>query len=155
MVSLRNVDLLLVFDPATRRIKWSKTGPFLRQHDPDFLPNGRISVFDNRSGGPDAGAFGPSRIVETDPNTGRSVTTYGDRADEHFYTDKMGDHQLLPNGNTLITATMAGWVFEVTPERKIVWSYVNRWKDDSVAWIASATRYPPEYSSPMQQKDCP
>jgi hypothetical protein len=155
MVSLRNVNLVLVIDPATRRIKWSKTGPFLRQHDPDFMPNGRISVFDNRSDGSEPGAFGTSRIVETDPNNGWSVTTYGDRPDERFYTEKMGDHQLLPNGNTLITATLAGWVFEVTPERKIVWSYVNRWRDDSAAWISSATRYPLEFLAQVQQGDCP
>src|SRR5215213_8196601 len=91
LVSLRNMDLLLVIDPTTLRIKWSQTGPFLRQHDPDFLPNGRISVFDNRSGGSEPAAFGTSRIIETDPNTGRSVTTYGDRPNERFYTEKMGD----------------------------------------------------------------
>ena len=48
LVSLRNLDLLMVMSPVTGQIKWTRTGPFLRQHDPDFLPTGQISVFDNR-----------------------------------------------------------------------------------------------------------
>jgi hypothetical protein len=32
-------------------VKWSQTGPWLRQHDPDFLSDGRILVYDNRDDG--------------------------------------------------------------------------------------------------------
>jgi hypothetical protein len=38
LVSLRNLNLLLVVDPGTGRVKWKRSGSFLRQHDPDFLP---------------------------------------------------------------------------------------------------------------------
>jgi hypothetical protein len=37
----------------------------------------------------------------------------------------MGSAQRLPNGNTLITESAFGRVFEVTKEGEIVWDYVN------------------------------
>jgi hypothetical protein len=57
LLSLRNLDTLVVADGRTWRIKWAMTGPFLGQHDPDFLPNGHLMVFDNRGTG-DRPAFG-------------------------------------------------------------------------------------------------
>ena len=145
LISLRNLDALLVLDPATKRIKWSMTGPYLRQHDPDFLPSGRISVFDNRRAGKNSESRGASRIVEVDPRTGSAVTTLGDRLGPRFYTETMGDHRLLPNGNTLITESSAGHAFEVTPDGQVVWAFVNRWDKDHVALIGRATRYPENY----------
>ena len=58
------------------------TGLFLGQHDPDFLPNGHLMVFDN------AGRRRPvagrrSRIVEIDPATRAVVWSY-DGGDEPF-----------------------------------------------------------------------
>jgi hypothetical protein len=44
LLSLRNLNTLLVADQRTWRVKWAMTGPFLGQHDPDFLPNERGSV---------------------------------------------------------------------------------------------------------------
>ena len=66
LVSMRNINAIAVLDGTTLLVKWWRTGPFLRQHDPDFLPNGHILVFDNRLGGRDR-RFGESRIVEIDP----------------------------------------------------------------------------------------
>lgn len=154
LVSLRNVNLLLVLSPESGQIKWSMTGPYLRQHDPDFLPTGRISVFDNRRDGGDGKIFGGSRILDLDPITGQVVTIYGGRDGEQFFAETMGDHQRLPNGNILITESGAGHAFEVTTEGEVVWSFVNRWDNDSVALIGGATRYPEHYMSSMKQEDC-
>jgi Arylsulfotransferase (ASST) len=154
LVSVRNLNLLLVLCPDTHQIKWSMTGPYLRQHDPDFLRTGRISVFDNRrdrSGGND---FGGSRILELDPSTGKVITIYGDHDDEQFYTETMGDHAYLPNGNILITESEAGRAFEVTVDGEIVWSFVNRWDEESVALISRATRYPEGYMASAEQEKC-
>lgn len=154
LVSLRNVNLLLVMSPKSKQIKWAMTGPYLRQHDPDFLPNGRISVFDNRRDGGNGKIFGGSRILELDPITGTVVTVYGEGGDEQFFTETMGDHQRLPNGNFLITESEAGHAFEVTADGDVVWSFVNRWDDDSVALIGRATRYPEGYMASMEQEAC-
>jgi hypothetical protein len=154
LLSLRNLNLLLVVDPETLQIKWSMTGPFVRQHDPDFLPTGRISVFDNRRDSGRGELLGGSLILELDPQTHRVETVYGARAGEFFYTETMGDHQRLPNGNILVTESQAGHAFEVTPEGRQVWSYINRWDASSVAQIERATRYPEGYLAPIQKEDC-
>jgi Arylsulfotransferase (ASST) len=59
----------------------------------------------------------------------------------------MGKQQYLPNGNLLITESQAGRAFEMTAGGDIVWTYINRWDEDEVAWISEATRYPPEYAA--------
>ena len=146
MVSLRNLNLILVIDPGTETIKWSRTGPYLRQHDPDFLPDGRILVFDNRMDNADGAVFGGSRILAMDPATQDVSVRYEGNGDPIFYTDIMGKHQRLPGGNVLITESQAGRAFEVAQNGEIEWEYINRWDEDEVAWISEATRYPEKYA---------
>lgn len=154
LLSLRNLNLLLVVDPDTAVVKWWMVGPYLRQHDPDFLPNGRISVFDNRRDGAGGQALGGSRILEIDPATREISVVYGDREDQRFYTETMGEHQHLPNGNVLITESEAGRAFEVAPSGEIVWSYVNRWDEESAALIGRAVRYPASYAESIEAESC-
>ena len=150
LVSLRNLNLLMVLDGETTLVKWAQTGPWLRQHEPHFQPNGRIRVFDNRplerfdhaaSGGP---SFS-SRILEVDPASGQVNVLLEGTKDMPFYSGTLGKHQLLPNGNLLIIEPMSGRAFEVTPERQIVWEFINRFDERRVAIMEQATRYPPEY----------
>jgi hypothetical protein len=152
MASIRNLNWIVVIDPDTEQIKWSQVGPFLRQHDPDFLDNGRIVVFDNRTDVADGAALGGSRILELDPVTRKVSTLYQSDARNFFYTGALGKQQLLPNRNILITEAQPGRAFEVTPEGEIVWSYINRWDDDEVAWIEEATRYPMHYAAFAKEK---
>ena len=154
LLSLRNLNLLMVIDQGTRRIKWTRTGPFLRQHDPDFLPTGRIAVYDNRRDGSGSNQFGGNRILVIDPASESVKTLYGARTGEHFYTDAMGEQQPLQNGNLLISESERGHAFEVDPDGRIVWSYVNRWTDGSVGKISQATRYPADYLSQSLKEPC-
>lgn len=127
LLSLRNVNTILVVDGDDFRPKWSMTGPFLHQHDPDFLPNGHIAVFDNRLTGP-VPRLGWSRVLEINPRDGnRIVWTYEGSDDDPFYTEVGGKVEWLPNGNLLVTEPQGGRIFEVTREAapRIVWEYVN------------------------------
>ncbi|MEM6825673.1 MAG: arylsulfotransferase family protein, partial [Pseudomonadota bacterium] len=47
LISLRQYNLIAVIDPKLWRVRWHQTGPWVRQHDPEFLPDGTIAVFDN------------------------------------------------------------------------------------------------------------
>lgn len=153
MISLRNLDAILILDPVTETIKWSMVGPYLRQHDPDFMPNGRIAVFDNRRDNADGRILHGSRILDIDPVT-REVTTYYDGGSgDVFFANIMGEHQRLANGNGLITETERGRAFEVTPQGEVVWTYINRWDEDQVAVIFRATRYPALYAD-FPRKAC-
>ncbi len=46
-----------------------------------------------------------------------------------FYSWFISGAQRLPNGNTLINSGANGIVFEVTPEKEIVWKFVNPFKN--------------------------
>lgn len=144
LLSSRHFNQLWVLDGRSHRLKWWLVGPTIGQHDPDFQPDGTITVFDNRPGG---SRLGGSRIVRIDPRARTQETVYASDAKNSFFSPYRGKHQLLENGNILITETDAGRAFEVTKEGTVVWSFINGWDDHRVGWIMSATRYPPEYAS--------
>lgn len=158
LISLRVPSTIMVLDPKTGLIKWTARGPWFGQHDPHFLPNGRISVYDNRDlynhdaksrGVPDRA----SRILQLDPSTGKVDTFYEGTLEHPYFTDAIGKHQYQPNGNLLITESWRGRVFEVTPEGKKVWEFVNRYDENRAALIEWALRYPTSYAD--FPKDCP
>jgi hypothetical protein len=146
MVSLRNLNLVMVIDPVSEVVRWSQTGPWIRQHDPDFLPDGRIMVFDNRRDDRDGRTFGGSRILAIDPATREVQTIYEGSDNETFFTDTKGQQQPLPNGNVLIIEAKRGRVFEVAPDSRIVWSYISPFDQDHVAQVSDAIRYPEGYA---------
>ncbi len=47
MISLRHRNTVLIYRPKTNKIIWLKTGPWLAQHDCDFIDNKTIMVFGN------------------------------------------------------------------------------------------------------------
>ena len=136
LVSSRQLNLLIVFDPSTLETRWWQSGPWLRQHDPDILPGGRLSLFNNNTG------LGPSTIMAVDLLTRRTNVLYPPEDGAPFFSAAMGAHQHLPNGNLLITDPQAGRVFEVTPAAETVWEYINRYDPNTVADVSVATRYP-------------
>ncbi len=151
LVSLRNLDLIFVFDPDSQLIKWYQVGPWLRQHDPQFTHDGRISVFDNHSDNADGRLFGGSRIVRVDPNTRAVQVVYAGSREAPFYTDIEGEHSYLPNGNLLISESMAGRIFEVDPRGRIVWEFVNRY--DKAHIVAETNAYGRFASNYLQSVD--
>ncbi|MEZ5965920.1 MAG: arylsulfotransferase family protein [Planctomycetota bacterium] len=151
LVSLRDVDLVLVFDPATSRVKWWVDRPFMRQHDPDFIGGGWISVYDNHPDGAPVGQFlGGSRVLELRPHTGEVVVRYcpgcTPRVGEArpFYSDLGGKTQRLDDGHWLITEPMAGRVFEIDGNGRTVWEWIQARSADgkSVSEVMEGTRYP-------------
>ncbi len=130
MVSLRNINALFVLDPESLKIKFLSIGRFLRQHDPDFLPGDRISVFDNRNLKPSTGPEPlSSRILEIDASNGSAKVALQVRDDSRFFTAIMGVHERLANGNILVSSSDEGRVMEFAPDGTIVWRYDNRLSD--------------------------
>jgi len=123
LISIRNINTIAVISHRTKKVIWALTGPFVRQHDPDFTSAGTILVYDNR--GHD-GPGGRSRLLEIDPATQAIVWSYTGTADRPFYSFSRGKQQRLPNGNILAIEWSPGRVFEVTPDGEIVWEYFNR-----------------------------
>ncbi|NHZ85325.1 MAG: hypothetical protein GWP19_05535 [Planctomycetia bacterium] len=145
MVSMRHLNLIVIIDSDTYKIKWSNIGPYIRQHDPDFTPNGDILIFDNRTDDSGGEILGGSRILKIDPITRNVNVAYQGDLENRFYTNLAGKQQLLPNGNILITEYDGGRVFEVTENGKVVWTFINRYDDDEVYAITDAIRISKSY----------
>lgn len=144
MVSMRNINTIAVLDGKTKLVKWSLTGPFLGQHDPDFLPNGHILIYDNRiTGG--SPKFGNTRLIELDPLTHRIVWQWEGKGPFAFYSESRGELQPLPNGNVLAVDSHGGRVFEVHRQSgEVVWEWVNLAEPGWVMMVVDAERYAPE-----------
>ena len=146
LISVRELNTIMVFSPVTEQVKWHQTGPWIAQHDPDFQKNGRLTVFSNNNDGTPAGSsLGGSTVVEVDPVTGAARTLYGGSPGQMVYSNIRGKHQKLANGNLLITESEAGRLLEVDGNGEIVWEYVNRYDDKDVAVIFEGSRYPEHY----------
>jgi hypothetical protein len=146
IISMRELNLIMVVDPKTERVKWHQTGPWLRQHDPDFQADGTITVFNNNSDDTEDGRlFGGSNIIEIDPSTRNTNIRFGTGAGQKFFSNARGKHQILANGNVLVTESESGRIFEGTPDGQIVWEFINRFDADFTADVTEATRYPEQY----------
>ena len=121
LVSLCYLSTIAVLDPRSGKIVWALHGEdsplgFRGQHDPLLLDDGRMLLFDN------LGQEGFSRVVEFDATTQQVTWEY---APDDFASFRLGANQRLPNGNTLITDSVGGRAFEVTPGGEIAWSFAN------------------------------
>ena len=147
MVSLRNINTVLVLNPDTLNIHFLTTGKFVRQHDPDFIDGNTISVYDNNhiAG---SGQYNNSKIVKISA-LDNSLTDYfsGSQA-LPFYSSIMGKHQWLKNGNLLVAESMNGRVLEISPQKELVWEYNNLISQtDTVGIVEGAERLAPFFDT--------
>ncbi|WP_420587389.1 arylsulfotransferase family protein [Ruegeria sp.] len=153
LLSLRTYNLLFVVDPDTWKVKWHQTGPWRRQHDPEFDADGTFSVFNNNTyqldylpdDSIDLDAPLVGNILRVDPSHGTTSVAFGDREGEEFGTVVRGKHEITGDGGYLITEFEAGRIFETDADRRIVWEYVNRYDEDEVLEVTEARLYPASY----------
>lgn len=139
LISLRELNLVGVIDPATQVFKWYRHGPWFKQHDPDFQPDGTITVFDNRMG------LDHSRILRIDPVTEQVDTLVADTQATPFYSWRRGKHQVLENGNILVTDAESGRVFEATQNGQLVWERNMIYDADNNYIVTSAEHLPENF----------
>ena len=156
LLSVRELNMILVTDPELQRVKWWHVGPWLRQHDPEFKAGGHISVFNNNIY---KSAFGPdnyfnkshptiprvSNILEVDPATDEVRRVYGEVKGQELLTVIRGKHELTARGGLLVTEFEAGRVFETNSSGRVIWEYVNRFDENEVAELTEARVYPSDY----------
>jgi hypothetical protein len=141
LVSLRNISTVFVFNRQTGKIRFAQTGTFVRQHDPDFVDGDTISVFDNHTLGPGNTRW-QSRILLISARDRAVKVFYQGTSEQPFFTNIMGKHQWLPNGNLLITESCFGRAFEINRKGTIVWEYNNYIEKDCVSLLTEVTRLP-------------
>jgi hypothetical protein len=88
-------------------------------HEPKLLGNGKILIFDNGH------RRKYSRVLELVPGTREIAWEYRAGSPGAFFTEVRGSVQRLPNGNTLITESDKGHVFEITRDGEVVWRWLN------------------------------
>ncbi len=121
LISIRELSLVAIVDFDARRVDWTwGSGVVRRQHHPSQLANGNILIYDNLGGDE-----GLSRIVELDPQTREVVWQYNGDPPDAFFSALRGGCQRLSNGNTLITESDRGRVFEIRPDGEVVWEFYN------------------------------
>jgi hypothetical protein len=92
-----------------------------------------------------------SFITEFDPDTNETIWEYRDDPSTYFYSHHISGAERLPSGNTLICEGSFGRLFEVTPEKEIVWEFINpefadTFFGETANWIFRAFRYTPDSS---------
>ncbi|MEO0479162.1 MAG: arylsulfotransferase family protein [Planctomycetota bacterium] len=147
LVSLRDTHTVLVLDPDTLEIKWFDAAHTIRQHDPDFIGDGWISVFDNNPDGEFNGALRMgTRLLGLRPHTGEVKVIYPepDPTDlQPFYSTVGGKAELLPNGNWLILEATGGRVVEFDQNGNDLWEYCHEIQDSGlVCEVLGGSRVP-------------
>jgi hypothetical protein len=115
LTSLRALHVLAVVDVEGRSVVWAARGMWRGQHDPQFLENGRLLLYDN-FGDPQA-----TRVLEYDPVTQAMPWSYASEDRAPFLAVAMGVTQRLANGNTLLVEPQKGRIMEVAPSKEVVW----------------------------------
>lgn len=145
MVSLRNWNLLLMVDPDEEEITWASYGPWHGQHHTEIQNDGSVFMFDNMGHLEGGGA---SRILQVDLNDLGMIWGYGGSQEQPFFSAYNSMIDVLPNGNVLATSSHAGRIFEVSPDKEIVWEFWNPARTDihddgieDIAAVFSGTRY--------------
>ena len=113
------------------------------QHNAHWIPpglpgEGHMLVFNNGSGRPGGDSSSVDEIVLPVDSQGQytrnrrgpygpiqAVWSYSAPKKSDFYSFFISGAQRLPNGNTLICSGASGTVFEVTPDKEVVWKYAN------------------------------
>lgn len=139
MVSLRGISTILVFSPDTLKIKFHVTGTVNKQHDPDFVDGNTITVFDNNPSYYEGGKLS-SRIVEIHAPSGDARVVFQGNDKIPFFTNVMGKHQWLPNGNLLVTESRRGRGFELSPDGEVVWEFRNELGNGRVGLVDEVQR---------------
>jgi hypothetical protein len=120
LLSFNTLSTVIIIDRNTGSVTWRAVPETSGQHNPTWLPEGRVLLFDNGS------RRGFSRVIEIDRRSNQVAWEYTGRPRDSFYSMNISGAQRLPNGNTLVTEGRSGRLFEVTREGDTVWEFINR-----------------------------
>lgn len=109
LLSLANLDSLVLLDQATKQVKWSLQGQFRYPHSPQFNSLGNLVFFDNLGGKTE----GKSRILEIVPssreNRGRYVGS-----PNHYFQNPLRGHISIAENDYFITSSEQGEIFTLS-----------------------------------------
>lgn len=157
-LSMRNLNMVLVFSPTTHKIKWWRIGPWIRQHDVEFARGGWLMVFNNNIylneafDTAEARTTKPtylttpriSNILAVNPQTDETRIIYGGE-DHSLLSVIRGKVDETYAGHYIITEFDGGRVFEIDRDGNITWQYINRYDEGHVTEVTEGRVYPKDY----------
>ena len=135
LVSIRNKSTVFLYRPSTNKILWLQTGPWLNQHDADFIDNSRIAIFGNNIVRNKNYDFidGHNEVYVFDFKTMESETPYTKfLKDAKVKTMTGGRSEILPNGDVFVEETDFGRMLRGNSTNTI-WQFVERIDKSSAA----------------------
>ena len=148
LISLKTLNLLIIIDRQTSKVIWEFQDDTLGgQHDAQMTPQGTVLVFGN---GIYANDMHHSAVWEINPKTNEVVWQYKAELNPiSFFSPFISGCQRLSSGNTLICEGGKGCIFEVTPEKEVIWEYINpNWAPHpvfkNINFVFRARHYDPE-----------
>jgi len=92
--------------------------------------------------------LGSSAIIEIDPVSGIWSTIFRGSKDIPFYTRTRGNHQILENGNLLVTVANSGRILELSPDGRLVWEFKNIYDATRNGILSMAEILPVDFFDP-------
>jgi hypothetical protein len=124
LVSARNLNTIFIIDKISGEVVWHYSKGLDFQHEAIMVEEGltgegMITVFNN--GFNNFSDYRRSKILSIDPVRSTCSTDY---ESAFFFSATGGTARRLWRGNTLVTSTHGGRVFEIDGDRRIVWEWV-------------------------------
>ena len=155
LMSLRNRSTVMLYRPSTNKILWLKTGPWMNQHDMNFVDEHTISIFGNDVIDVDikrAFLNGHNNVYLYDFKTDQVSEPYKKimkEADVRTITEGRGTP--LPGGDLFIEESNNGRTLRVSTN-EVKWEYVRRIDEDAVAMTSWSRYLSPKEAAPMLAK---
>lgn len=145
LLSLRHRSTVFIYRPSTNKIIWLKTGPWLNQHDADFIGQSRISIFGNDViSYPGKAIDGVARdynvLVDGHNNVylydlidGSISTPYSEVLKQlNVGTFTQGRQELLAGGDVIVEESNSGRILRMSP-KQVIWEFTAKVDNDSTA----------------------
>ncbi len=151
LLSLRHRSTVMLYRPSSNKILWLKTGPWMNQHDMNFVDEHTISVFGNNI------MFGKlfdghNSVYFYDFKTDKVSEPYQKIMQQmEVETLSEGRGTPLAGGDLFIDESNNGRILRVSAD-EVRWEYVRRIDEETIA-LSSWSRYlNAEEAAPMLKK---
>ena len=130
MLSSKHLSTVLLYRPKDNKILWIKTGPWLNQHDIDYLGDGIFTIFGNDTfrynevETHDIFYNGNNNIYSFDSNNHKIIKLFTDEM-KNIRTPTQGLHQILSNGDLFIEESDKFKIYRIGDEG-VIWEFINR-----------------------------
>ena len=129
MLSSKHLSTVFLYRPSTNKIIWLKTGPWLNQHDVDYLGEGYFSIFGN-----DTFRYNKIETYDVFYSGNNNIYIYDYRNDKieqthssnmkNIKTPTQGLHEILNNGDLFVEETDNFKIYRFGKNIKR-WDFVN------------------------------